>query len=132
MGALNTVTTTTARLFIGGSAVDCETESSIEMSAETQKIVCKDNPNGVLSVKEISITYSMSGLMKSAGYSGKQIAIAMNNKQEVVALFQDTEDSAFQFSSKAYITSFSCQSSGVGELVTFSATLTGFDTITIS
>ena len=116
--------TTVLRLHRNGSTIDCEVDSSVEVTRELKEVVCKDEPNGTIILGKISATANISGLyeLAPAGTGGIDLLNDLIAGTEVTASWSSTEGgSTVSFS--AYVTSWSGTSSGVGESGQFSATL---------
>ena len=115
--------TTVLRLHRNGATIDCEVDSSVEVTRELKEVVCKDQPNGTIILGKISATANVSGLyeLSPSGTGGIDLLNDLINGTEVTASWSSTEGgSTVSFS--AYVTSWSGTSSGVGESGQFSAT----------
>lgn len=118
------VNTTVLRLYKGGATIDCEVDSSVEISREIKEVVCKDEPNGTIILGKISATANVSGLFKynPTGEGAMDLLADLLAGTEVgVSWTTDAGDASVDF--QAYVTNWSGQSSGVGESAQFSATL---------
>lgn len=126
-----TIDTTKLRIFKDGGTVDCETSSSVEVSRDIKKIVCKDNPNGIKTPGEMEWSMSVEGLFKTtAALSGKQILQDLIDGTEVNVSWTYTEG-GLTISGTALVGSWTGTSSGVGEAATFSATFSGYGDLTV-
>lgn len=107
-------------------AVDCQTEASLELTADLIDVSCKDNLTGwggsIPGTKSGSL--SGSGLVITNSVNGyPQLFAAFENDTEIDWKFSMETSGTFFLSGKGFITSLS-QSAGVSDAVQFSFTIT--------
>ena len=128
-GGLITVT-------IGGNVIGCLTDATLNASAETIDVTCKNtggNRSQRAGVKEFSIdvsgNYQMDGAL-TAEYTAKELFDAYNAGTELTVIFGSANTGDDQWSGTATVTSFTVNAGNTGTNTTFSATLTGQGALT--
>ena len=126
MATVGVVDTTKLRLYLDGATIDCEVSSQVDVTRETKKLVCKDNPNGTKKYGEIDWNMQIEGLLKyDATKGGIDILQLLLDGTEAVGLWATDETGDKGLQGNVLVSNWSGQSSGVGEGAQFSATLEG-------
>jgi len=125
---------TLMRVYIGGAVINCEVTSTFESSFSTDKVACKDTPNGELTPGPIDFSISGEALVELAG-AGNSVVTLMGihiAKTEVAASYIDTSPGGFTISAPTTRLTNMSITGGTEESGRFSFTLTGSGDYTIS
>ena len=102
---------TNLRILVEGGVINCETSSTLSSSASTDRTICKDEPNGQLTVGDLKATLTGSGLLELAGAGQNFVDLLTLHqaKTQIAWVWQAT--AGFSVSGNGYITEIS----GTGE-----------------
>jgi len=132
MASVGVIDTTKLRLYVDGAVVDCEVSSQVDVSRETKKLVCKDNPTGTKKYGEIDWNMQIEGLLKTdATQGGYDLLQLLLDGTTATALWATDETGDKGLQGTVLVSNWSGGSSGVGEGATFSATLEGSGDLSI-
>ena len=125
---------TLMRVYVGGSVINCEVTSTFESSYSTDKVACKDTPNGELTPGPIDFSISGEALVELAGAgNGVQSLMAIHlAKSEVAASYIASEAGGFTISAPTCRLTNMSITGGTEESGRFSFTLTGSGDYSIS
>lgn len=125
---------TLMRIYVNGAVVNCEVNGSFDSSFGTDKVACKDTPNGELTPGPIDFSFQGEALVElsPSGNGITTIAGLHLAKSEFPASFIASEAGGFTIAAATCrMTSFNV-SAGTEESGRFSFTITGSGDWTIS
>lgn len=125
---------TLVRVYVQGSVINCAVTGSFESSYSTDKVACKDTPNGELTPGPIDFSMSGEALLELAG-SGNGFTDLLNlhrNKTEFAASFIATETGGFTISAATCRLTQISATAGTEESGRFNYTITGSGDYTVS
>jgi len=125
---------TLMRVYVNGSVINCEVTSTFDSSYSTDKVACKDTPNGELTPGPIDFSISGEALVELSP-TGNGVVTLLNlhkNKTEFAASYIASEGGGFTISAATCrMTNFSI-TGGTEESGRFSFTITGSGDYTVS
>lgn len=115
------------KMYVGATAITCQTDASISMSTNMFETTCKDSAaNSAFLPGSKSWTASGSGsLAFDATYGAEELFAAWDAQTSMSIVFQTAVTGDKKYSGSAYITSLNINSSGNDEAVTFDYELQG-------
>lgn len=115
------------KMYVGATAITCQTDASISMSTNMFETTCKDSAaNSAFLPGSKSWTASGSGnLAFDAIYGAEELFAAWDAQTSMSIVFQTAVTGDKKYSGSAYITSLNINSSGNDEAVTFDYELQG-------
>lgn len=125
---------TLMRVYVNGSVINCEVTSTFDSSFSTDKVACKDTPNGELTPGPIDFSISGEALVElSPSGNGVVTLLTLHkNKTEFAASYIASEAGGFTIAAATCrMTSFSI-TGGTEESGRVSFTITGSGDYTIS
>lgn len=127
MATTGTVLAKNMKMYVGATAITCQTDASISMSTNMFETTCKDSAaNSAFLPGSKSWTASGSGnLAFDATYGAEELFAAWDAQTSMSIVFQTAVTGDKKYSGSAYITSLNINSSGNDEAVTFDYELQG-------
>lgn len=117
---------TLMRVYTPGGVVNCEVSSTFDSSFSTDKVACKDEPNGELVPGPIDFSISGEALVELSGGNGVQQLMALHlAKSEFAASYIASEAGGFTISCPTCRLTNMSISGGTEESGRFSFTITG-------
>lgn len=127
MATTGTVLAKNMKMYVGATAITCQTDASISMSTNMFETTCKDSAaNSAFLPGSKSWTASGSGnLAFDATYGAEELFATWDAQTSMSIVFQTAVTGDKKYSGSAYITSLNINSSGNDEAVTFDYELQG-------
>lgn len=125
---------TLMRVYVQGSVINCEVTSTFESSYSTDKVACKDTPNGELTPGPIDFSISGEALVELAG-AGNSVTTLLGlhtNKTEFACTYVASEAGGFTISCPTTRLTNISITGGTEESGRFSFTITGSGDYTVS
>jgi hypothetical protein len=125
---------TLMRVYVNGSVINCEVNGSFDTSFSTDKVACKDTPNGEQTPGPIDFSFSGEALVELSP-SGNGVVTLLNlhkNKTTVSASFIASEAGGFTIAAADCLITQMNVSGGTEESGRFTFTITGSGDYTVS
>ena len=115
------------RVYVNGSVINCEVTSTFDSSFSTDKVACKDNPNGSLTPGPIDFSMSGEALVELQPAANGVITLLglHKNKTEFAASYIASESGGFTISAPTCRLTAISITGGTEESGRFSFTITG-------
>lgn len=122
-----TILAKSMKIFVGSTAITCQTDASLQLSTNMFQITCKDS-TATSEFSPGAKSWSMSGtafLDFAATYGFEELFSSWNAQTSVAVVMQDNVTGNKKYSGTAYVSSLSLNSSGTDEAVSFQYELQG-------
>lgn len=125
---------TLMRIYVNGTVINCEVSGSFDSSFSTDKVACKDTPNGEQTPGPIDFSFSGEALLElSPSGNGLVTLLGLHqNKTVVQAAFISGEAGGFSISADECLITQMNVSGGTEESGRFTFTITGSGDYTVS